>query len=283
MASLILFSIGLLPFTAWHFYEWAILGSVFTVFLSPIFLTILLPCLVFLFLLGNYLPMFILEIFEIILVRFENFLEFFRFSNIIIGQPNFGLMIFSILLLLWIIETKQNNPLQSIFYAMIITCLFIGSRFFQLGSSITFSDVGQGDSIFFVAPFKKETIMVDTGGKVTFQKEGWQERIVRPHAEYNLIPFLKGQGISRINKLILTHDDLDHVGELATLEKHFKIDAIYIGQGAGKHALLNQQLKSFIKNGTTIYEVKQGDQINGYFDFFVLSPDKKGSGHVILF
>lgn len=113
--------------------------------------------------------------------------------------------------------------------ALLVPIILIFGRFLQFGSSITFNDVGQGDSILFKAPFLKEIVMIDTGGKLSFQKEVWQERRVRPPAEFNLVPFLKGNGIRHINKLILTHDDIDHVGEITTLAKHFKIDTIYIG------------------------------------------------------
>lgn len=113
---------------------------------------------------------------------------------------------------------------------------------------------------------------------MSFQKEAWQERRVRPPAEFNLVPFLKGNGIRHINKLILTHDDIDHVGEVTTLAKHFKIDTIYIGWGAGKSTWLHTQLQKLEKAGTTICEVRQGDWIKGYFDFFVLSPITQGKG-----
>lgn len=278
IATTVLFSIGILPLTAWHFYEWAVLGSALTFLLTPVFLTFLLPSLVFFFIFGNYLPVFMGAAMEHLLNGLEYGLHFFRFSSLVVGRPSFWLLIILIIFILWLFEKKQAHPLQVVLFAMLVPCLLIGTRFLQLGTSITFADVGQGDSSVLIAPFKKEVVMVDTGGKLTFKKEGWQERIVRPYAEYNLVPYLKGQGISRINKLILTHDDIDHVGELATLTKHFKIDAIYLGWGGGNSALLNQQLQALENTGTRIYEVKQGDQIKGYFDLLVLSPDKKGSG-----
>ncbi|MGN8981352.1 DNA internalization-related competence protein ComEC/Rec2 [Enterococcus villorum] len=278
VATTVLFSIGILPLTAWHFYEWAVLGTIFTVLFTPIFLKFLLPCLVFFFVAGNHLPLIMSELMEYLLVKLEYGLHFFRFSTIIIGQPSFWLVIVSIAFILWVIEKKQTQPLASIFLAIFVPCLLIGARFFQLGTSITFNDVGQGDSTVLIAPFQKEVVIVDTGGKLTFKKEDWQERIVRSHAEYNLVPYLKGNGISRIHKLILTHDDMDHVGELATLAKHFNIDTIYLGWGGGNSFSLKQQLEVLKNTGTQIYEVKQGDRIEGYFDFFVLSPDQKGAG-----
>ena len=54
--------------------------------------------------------------------------------------------------------------------------------------------------------------------------------MIRPPAERNIVPYLKGQGISVIDKLILTHDDTDHVGELPTLSR-ILLSKIYIGWG----------------------------------------------------
>ena len=161
--------------------------------------------------------------------------------------------------------------------------LLLGMRYFRLESSISFIDVGQGDGMVLTAPHHQETIVIDTGGMFTFEKEDWQKRTgrsgtVRPSAEYNLVPFLKGKGISRIDKLVLTHDDIDHIGELGTLVKHFKISKVYIGWGAGRTEPLKTHLSDLEKAGTMIAEVKQGDYIEGYFNLFVVSPDKKGDG-----
>ncbi len=75
-----------------------------------------------------------------------------------------------------------------------------------------------------------------------FEREKWAQGIARPPAERNIVPYLKGQGISVIDKLILTHDDTDHVGELSTLSQHFTIKKIYIGWGAGRNEPLRRHL-----------------------------------------
>ncbi|OQO55829.1 DNA internalization-related competence protein ComEC/Rec2 [Enterococcus hirae] len=276
--TIVLFSIGIMPLTAWHFYEWPLLGSMLTLLFAPVFKKVFLPCLTFLFVFGRVLPPSVSELLNSFLVHFESLLDSLRFANLVIGRPNGWLLIFSLGFLLWLIEKKQHKPCQCVTAALLVPIILIFGRFLQFGSSITFNDVGQGDSILFKAPFLKEIVMIDTGGKLGFQKEAWQERRVRPPAEFNLVPFLKGNGIRRINKLILTHDDIDHVGEITTLAKHFKIDTIYIGWGAGRSAWLYAQLQKLEKAGTTICEVRQGDWIKGYFDFFVLSPITQGKG-----
>ncbi|MGC3549487.1 MBL fold metallo-hydrolase, partial [Enterococcus faecium] len=83
--------------------------------------------------------------------------------------------------------------------------------FLRFSSTNAFIEVGQGDSIFLQSPFRKETILIETGGQLHFEREKWAQGMIRPPAESNIVPYLKGQGISEIDKLIMTHDDTDHV------------------------------------------------------------------------
>ncbi|EPH95262.1 metallo-beta-lactamase domain protein [Enterococcus faecalis 13-SD-W-01] len=145
-------------------------------------------------------------------------------------------------------------------------------------ASITFIDVGQGDSIFLKAPGGRETILIDTGGRIDFSPQDWRRRHTVPPSDRNVVPFLKGQGISKIDKLILTHDDTDHTGELSNLAKHFQIETIYIGWGAAASESVGEMLHFFALQGTTIKELRQGDRLTGYFDLHILYPETKGQG-----
>ncbi len=278
LVQIVLFTLAVCPLTTWHFYEWPILGSLFTLLFSPLFLHFFLPTFGVLFLVGDSLPRWSFEWLEHGLYLLETVLRSLDFSNLIIGRPSFFLVLFIPIYILWINEKKSERIRPLLWKASFVPVLLFSLRFFQLGSGISFMDVGQGDSIVFTAPFKQETVVIDTGGIVTFEKKKWQEQLMRPYAEYNLVPFLKGNGISRIDKLVLTHDDIDHVGEVGTLADHFTIKEVYIGWGAARTDALKEQLRRLKMTGTKIYQVKQGDQVTGYFDFLVVSPDKEGKG-----
>lgn len=275
---LLLFTLAVFPLTAWHFYEWPILGSVFTVLFSPLFISFFLPSFVLLFLFGHSFPSECLDWLETGIQLFEHLLGSLDFSNVITGRPPLLFIFFAIVYILWLNEKKSEKLFPLFAKALIVPTLLLGMRYFRLESSISFIDVGQGDGMVLTAPHHQETIVIDTGGMFTFEKADWQKRTVRPSAEYNLVPFLKGKGISRIDKLVLTHDDIDHIGELGTLIKHFKISKVYIGWGAGRTEPLKTHLTDLEKAGTMIAEVKQGDYIEGYFNLFVVSPNKKGDG-----
>ncbi|WP_165006130.1 MULTISPECIES: DNA internalization-related competence protein ComEC/Rec2 [unclassified Enterococcus] len=272
------FSLAIMPITVWHFYEWPIFSGLLTFMFSSFFKYILLPVTVFLFSFGQFLPDSSLLLFESGLEMFEQFAGRFAFAKLIIGKPSIYLLLSYVLAILVVQEKMRKKPVKTLFLSISFSSVFVFSRFFDSSSSISYIDVGQGDSILLRSPRYQEIVLIDTGGKLSFEGEAWQKRVTKPYAEYNVVPFLKGQGISRINKLILTHDDTDHVGELKTLAKHFVIDTIYIGWGAGTKPPLKEKLMQLASQGTMIIEVKQSDQISGFFEFFVLTPNQNGEG-----
>lgn len=73
--------------------------------------------------------------------------------------------------------------------------------------TFTMIDVGQGDSFLIEDHKNDQTVMIDTGGVFTFDD---RESML---AEKTVLPYLKERGIDNIDLLILSHMDIDHVGE----------------------------------------------------------------------
>ncbi|MCC3716899.1 MBL fold metallo-hydrolase, partial [Staphylococcus haemolyticus] len=90
-------------------------------------------------------------------------------------------------------------------------------------STITFFDVGQGDSLIFQTT-KQETVMVDTGGKEIKIGNIDNHNI----AKYHIMPTLKQKRITKIDHLIITHPHADHIGELPYIAQHIRIKKLYI-------------------------------------------------------
>ena len=82
----------------------------------------------------------------------------------------------------------------------------------SLTSSVTFINVGQGDSILIQDGL--HAVMIDTGGVQDFDM-----------AEEVLIPYLKKRRIYHLDALIGTHGDFDHVGAAASLLEHFPVSS----------------------------------------------------------
>lgn len=88
-------------------------------------------------------------------------------------------------------------------------------------------DVGQGDSFLIILPYNKGNILIDTGGILEYKKEKWMERKNKYSiAQSVIIPYLKSRGINKIDYLILTHGDFDHMGESINLVNNFKIEQV---------------------------------------------------------
>lgn len=93
-------------------------------------------------------------------------------------------------------------------------------------------DVGQGDSI--LLHDGKSNILIDTGGKMPFSKEVWKERHIKSNSSISsrtLLPLFKSHGIRKLDLLILTHGDYDHMGEAVDLVNHFKVDKVIFNCG----------------------------------------------------
>ena len=58
---------------------------------------------------------------------------------------------------------------------------------------VYFLDVGQGDSVVIKSAYNKEVIMIDTGGKVKFKQEKWQEIKETTNMSNAITTFLKSK------------------------------------------------------------------------------------------
>lgn len=82
----------------------------------------------------------------------------------------------------------------------------------------TFIDVGQGDSILMQMP-NGRTVLVDGGGRA-YESGG-------DSTGYKVVePYLRSQGINRIDILVLTHPHDDHLGGLLPVVKDFSIGTV---------------------------------------------------------
>lgn len=120
---------------------------------------------------------------------------------------------------------------------------------------LMFLDVGQGDSI--LVHSKNKTMLVDTGGVVNYSKEKWQQRKNKNTlTDYVIIPTLKKMGIRKINEIVITHGDYDHMGELANIIKKYRVEDIYLNQGN-----FNSLERDIIKEYKNIYQIREKEKI----------------------
>lgn len=194
--------------------------NIYLILISAFFLLLINPYLIYsIGFLFSVIITFFLYPLDNIYMFFINLLEglssFFQninFLSFVIAKPNiFVILIYYIILFLSI---KRNRKLLIIYF--IILLININIKYFIRDVSVTFLDVGQGDSSVIILPFGK-TILIDTGG---LYLSGYNI------SKNKTVPYLNSLGISKIDLLILTHGDYDHIGDTINLLNEIKVDEV---------------------------------------------------------
>lgn len=113
---------------------------------------------------------------------------------------------------------------------------------------ITMIDIGQGDSILIELPHNKGNILIDTGGETSFDDKKNKYSI----AKNTIIPYLKSRGIKKLDYLILSHGDFDHLGEAFDLINNFKIKKVIFN--SGKSNINEKNIKKLLKDKNIPYK-----------------------------
>ena len=201
-----------LPIVLYNYYQVSFFSIILNLFFIPYVSIIVFPLslLTLLFPFLDNILFFFIKILENISLLVAN-IDFFKVN---FSKPNILLIIFYYLIITISIYNKKY------LYLMIIT-LVIHKNFMYFTNSfnIIFLDVDQGDSS--LLTYKDEVILIDTGGSYFY------ENIV----SNKIIPYLKSIGRSKIDYLILTHGDYDHMGEAINLVNNFKVEKVIFNCG----------------------------------------------------
>lgn len=132
--------------------------------------------------------------------------------KITIGQLNLiYILLYYLILFILIDKIKLKNKKRVIISIVLIT--FSINIIPNNKLSVSFIDVGQGDSIFIVTKHGK-TILIDTGAKINEYNA----------AKQKVVPFIKKQGVNKIDVLIITHFHNDHAGGVDYLINNITIN-----------------------------------------------------------
>ncbi|KTC81310.1 DNA internalization-related competence protein ComEC/Rec2 [Legionella brunensis] len=142
-----------------------------------------------------------------------------NFSFVSVLSP-LGLMLVMLILLFFPIKTMLPATI-----VLTIAALFPGYTSVKQGrAQVNVLDVGQGLAI--VVRTTNHLLIYDTGVKF-YQGSDM--------AKLAIIPFLNTLGVKKIDKVIISHPDLDHRGGLASLEENYKINELLVNNVAFYH------------------------------------------------
>jgi competence protein ComEC len=146
---------------------------------------------------------------------------------------------------------------------------------FPVNGQVTFIDVGQGDSILLTTPGRRKAYLIDTGGRLNFGKRKKRSAQVLQ----TTLPYLKAQGIAKLDGVFLSHQDADHIGDLRELLKAIPVDHMYFGAGLDKNPAFRRKLVG-LHSSTQLHPLLAGDhlQLSKELQMQVLWPRKPGPG-----
>ena len=211
------------PITIYNFYEINLLTILNNIIIVPLVSTILFPLTLLTFIMPIFEP--ILQIGINILEWFSHFLNHFSINLIV---PKINIIFFFIYF--FIIYFVYKGKTKYLFFLLVLTLGAKIGPYLKKEDSIYFLDVGQGDCTVIVGSHLQYVIMIDTGGKISFEEEEWEEKNKTYTISDNVITFLKSLGISKIDFLIGTHGDMDHIGEMMNVISHFKVENVLLNR-----------------------------------------------------
>lgn len=148
---------------------------------------------------------------------------------------------------------------------------------------IDFLDVGQGDSALITTP-DGTTILIDGGGRpqhnfrISQTDDNNEEpfmRDTRSIGEAVVSEFLWHKGLSRVDYLIATHADLDHIDGLNDVAKNFKIKSALVARTSSNNSTFTKFSNMLKQQNIPLEIISRGDVLKfGDVTIEILSPQK---------
>lgn len=209
-----------LPLSIYYFGYTNLLGTILNLVFVPLVSFVVFPLTLLTFIISKFY-----SILNITTNLLESLSLLFNKFKIIIYFPRINLIFVFIYLSILMLYIKFKKKIC--LYLIIVLLIFFKIRpYMDNNTYIYYIDVGQGDSILVVTPHLNKTILIDTGGIVSFN-ENYKSNIVKNKT----IPFFRRIGINKVDYLFLTHGDYDHAGEANVLLSNFCVKKVFINKG----------------------------------------------------
>lgn len=203
-------------------------------------------------------------------------------ARIVAGQPEmwqigvyYGLLLV-VIGVWWHYKSMTENRKITLFVILVVN---IGIIIFPFDEticrlkgemSITMLDVGQGDGIYIRGP-EGNTFLID-GGSSDVKRAG----------QYRIEPFLKSQGVRKIDYVFVSHGDGDHINGIAEIIERqnisVAIETIILPDKKGWDASLIELACLAKENGVRVVEMREGQTlVEGEMSLTCLAPVSEGN------
>ena len=223
-------SLGVLPILLFYFSEFQPWSLLYTFFFSFLFDYLILPLVLILFVTSFLLP---LTIFNPVFTYLESLLSYLGQATshpLVLGQPQLPQLL-ALLFCLALFYDAWPNRKKIASSVLVLTLLFVTVKF-PLENEVTLL-ASQGPPSLFFRSLSGPTLLVNLPSPQVFPlKEAWQDSQQKRELEKTLLPYLKSRGLSDLDTLLLTDDNLDQRDLL-----------LFLDQIRVKKVLLSQQMR----------------------------------------
>ena len=232
--SLISF-LGSLPLNIYYNYEINFLSLIYNIFYVPIFNLIVFPfsllTLIF-YPLDNLFFNFMNK-----LSLITSYLSKITFLTFNFKKISIFILILYILFIIYVINNLLKKKYKCLIIMIVVLLIHLNINKVIPINKVIFLDVGQGDSCFI--SLENKNILIDTGG------------LFSSNPSEKIITMLKSFGLNKIDYLILSHGDFDHMGDSIYFVNNFKVENVIFN--CGEFNDLERELLNVLKEKNIKY------------------------------
>jgi competence protein ComEC len=263
--------LGTAPFVALHFNRISLIGFLTNLFFVPWVGFVIVPLSLVASLLSFFvypLAVFLIQVNDfitMILLKAVALSASFPYASLFVSTPTAFEIILFYSLLLMAVHLRKGKKVRYLFLGccivLVLNFAFWNTKgWFQKNLRVTFIDVGHGDAILIEFP-KGKRMLMDGGGL----------REDRFDIGKNVIaPFLWKKKIRKIDFLVLTHPDPDHLKGLNFIASHFSIGHFWDNGVRGdsesyirlQETLLKKRIKRSSLNDQTLPQMIHGVELS---------------------
>lgn len=278
------------PYLSFHFFEVTWLGifanlifaGIFSSFFFPVFWFAVLWAMVRLPLEWLAGPERILSFFLLQIEKITEFLAEQHWLRMITGrQALFWYVVIAVVILCFLRAFEEQKQLKKwgIILVAAVLCFYSLPMWNPQGKVVQL-DVGQGDAVLFIAPRQEKVVLLDTGGLTSWEgREEWQLRSNQDQHAKNVVSALKSEGIRKLDALIVTHSDYDHIGNMGHIANELPVRNLYFSAGMEDTTEFQEQFMQIRKQEINVYPLTGPTTIDlSPLQFHVLHPTRRGTG-----
>jgi len=259
--------LSLYPVLLLHFHELSISSFVVNLAYVPLYSIIILPANITLLIMTFVLPkaadvLFMLYVpFRETVGGITSWIASLPYQLWTPGKPGELCAFIAVVgVLLFFIRCEEGSKAFRSLPLVIVPALLIHIvPYMDSSLKVTFLDVGQGDSIVIEMPYRKAVYVIDAGGTITFGEPNWKTPVKKFEVGRKIVvPFLKGSGITTIDKMIISHADSDHVEGADEVLEEVRVQEIHISPESEMEIAMKDIKRIAEKKSIPILSMKEG-------------------------